>query len=143
MTLRTELQAIYAEYKQLTPQLVVNAARPADHPLHSRFEWDDAVAGEAWRREQAAELIRRVRIVYKTNPNTGERSSVRAYVSTAEPSTAGEYLPTDEAMADPITKKLVLRAFERALFALHRQYSHLKEYEALVRKHMLGESEAA
>lgn len=142
-SLRTELESIYRQHRALSPALVVDTARPKSHPLHDRFQWDDAVAAEQHRLAQAAELIRSVRIVYKTNTRTGAQSRVRAYVSTGEPDRPSAYLPTDEAMADPITRELVLRQFERAIIALKRQYSHLKEYDAMVRKHGLGDRDAA
>jgi hypothetical protein len=47
---------------KLTPLQVLEAARPEESPLHDFFEWDDSAAAEAYRIDQARELIRRVRI---------------------------------------------------------------------------------
>ena len=47
---------------KLTPQKVLDAAMPENSPLHEFFEWDDTVAAESYRMDQARELIRRVRI---------------------------------------------------------------------------------
>lgn len=41
----------------LTPDIVLDAARPESSPLHKHFEWDDSVAAEAWRKDQARTLI--------------------------------------------------------------------------------------
>lgn len=41
----------------LTPDIVLEAARPENSPLHKHFEWDDSVAAEAWRKDQARTLI--------------------------------------------------------------------------------------
>jgi hypothetical protein len=54
---RRELERLAAEYgDDLTPQIVVDAARPPDSPLHSLFEWDNAKAArkhrEAWAAKQ-------------------------------------------------------------------------------------------
>ena len=53
----------------LTPQLVVAEAQAnrssAGKFLHTRLEWDNRVAGDAWRLEQARELIRSVRVRYR------------------------------------------------------------------------------
>lgn len=46
----------------LKPEVVVGEAADPRHPLHDRFEWDDAKAGHAHRVEQARELIRSVRV---------------------------------------------------------------------------------
>lgn len=48
----------------LHPADVVEAARPPESPLHGEFEWDDSVAAEKWRIEQAREMIR-VTVVYE------------------------------------------------------------------------------
>lgn len=45
-----------------TPRRVLAAARSPDSPLHPYFEWDDTVAAEAHRIEQARALIRRIKI---------------------------------------------------------------------------------
>lgn len=42
----------------LMAEAVLEAARNAASPLHKHFEWNDSVAGEAWRREQARSLVR-------------------------------------------------------------------------------------
>jgi hypothetical protein len=47
----------------LTPQQVVDESRPKRAPLHKAFEWDDAVAGELWRVDQARRIISGVRVV--------------------------------------------------------------------------------
>jgi hypothetical protein len=131
-SLREELEAIWQERKAISPAIVVDVARDEAHPLHTRFEWNDTEAGERFRLIQAAALIRSVRVIYKTDESTGEESRRRAYVSTGLPTRPSEYLPTDEALANPLTYQLVLRSFERAILALKRQYGHLKEYEAMV-----------
>lgn len=141
--LREELERIYHQHRTLSPKLVVDTARPEDHPLHSRFQWNDEEAAERFRLAQAAQMIRSVRVVYKENPKTGEESRRRAFVSTAQNTRPSEYLLTEDALADPFTRELVLREFERAIRALKRQYSHLKEYDSMLRKHGLGEDAAA
>lgn len=48
---------------QLTAQSVVDAARPKRAPLHNAFEWDDSIAAEEWRRDQARSIIKSIQIV--------------------------------------------------------------------------------
>ena len=62
----------------LSPSAVVDAARPEEHPLHDRFEWDDSKAGEAYRIEQARRMIRAVVTVVN---NGGAEIKTRAFVS--------------------------------------------------------------
>lgn len=66
---RAVLDEIAARYDGvLRPEVLVEEARPVDHPLHCRFEWDDAVGGQNNRVNQAREIIRgvKVRVVTET-----------------------------------------------------------------------------
>lgn len=115
----------------LTPEIVVDAARPEEHPLHSRFEWDDSIAAEKWRREQASELIRSVKITYANA--RGIEKSVRAYVA-VRGDTYGStgYVPTEEALSDPFTRALLLREFEREWKTFKAKYDCLAEFASVI-----------
>lgn len=136
--LRNTLTEIYKTKGELTPQIVVDEARPEDHPLHSRFEWDDAAAGEAYRRVQAQEMIRSVKIVF-TEASTGEKKSVRAFSSLHEPGSrtddsapATGYAPTEDLVQDEFARQLLLRQCSRDIATLKRKYGHLQEFVELV-----------
>lgn len=47
----------------VTPEEIVEVARNPKHPLHDAFEWDDSIAAEKWRLDQARVLIRTVQVV--------------------------------------------------------------------------------
>lgn len=51
----------------LTPDAVVAAARPRDSALHSFFTWDNKVAADAHRLNEARTLIRSVRVDIKVD----------------------------------------------------------------------------
>lgn len=133
MNLRDLLQAIYDEHGKLTPAIVVDVARAEDHPLHSRFEWDDAVAGEAWRRHQAHELIRSVRVVYKNADEKNPEKSVRAFHAIRN-ETGHVYEPLDRVVNDEFSRQLVLRDMEREWLALRRRYEQFAEFVEMVRR---------
>ena len=67
-----------AQSGPLTPQRVVAAARDASNPLHGQFEWDDSVAGEAYRIEQARSLVRSIKIEVRVA--SGARTMIPRYV---------------------------------------------------------------
>lgn len=46
----------------LTPSAVIKDAQRPDSPLHDRFEWDDKLAAQGHRLEQARDLIRSFRV---------------------------------------------------------------------------------
>ena len=72
------LDGILERHGRLTPELVVDESRPEDAPLHPEFEWDDRIAAENWRRNQASYLIRHIAVEV---PNRQEPTLVRAFVS--------------------------------------------------------------
>jgi hypothetical protein len=57
-----ELKKIEDKSGGLNPKSVVEAARMKDHPLHSKFTWDDSEAAEKWRLEEARALIASVKV---------------------------------------------------------------------------------
>lgn len=50
----------------LTPELVVEEARPEGSPLHDQFTWDDAAAAHEHRLYEARALIRSIRVEVTT-----------------------------------------------------------------------------
>ena len=140
MSLRDQLQAVYDEHGRLTPANVVDTARPAEHPLHDRFEWDNEVAGEAYRLEQARRLIRSVRVVYREADEKESARTVRAFHAIRdEEGTA--YRPVEEVQESPLLTKLLLQDMEREWKQLMRRYGQFEEFLKLVRDDL--EQEAA
>jgi hypothetical protein len=129
-TLREVLTEIRDRHGELTTQAVVDTARPPEHPLHARFEWDDAVAGEAYRRQQAGELIRSVRIRYIEEPEPRE---VNVFHVVKRPDSGRQsYVPVEEIAADPVATALVLSEMRREWQAFERRYRHLAEFSELI-----------
>ncbi len=136
MSLREHIQAIYEEHNKLTPDLVLDAARHPDHPLHSRFEWDDTVAGEKYRKIQAQELIVVARVRYRDGK--GKLQDVRAFHAMSSPDGGFEYQPAEEIASNEILTAILLRDMERDWKALKGRWSHFKEFVTMIRQD-LGE----
>lgn len=136
--LKAELLAIREQYGQLTPANVVEAARAEDHPLHSRFEWDNDVAAEKYRLNQARQLIRVVRETY--TDRQGRPADVRTFH--AIPRAEGmAYEPLQEIIHDDIASKVLLQAMEREWRQLKARYEQFSEFRSMVLGD-LGESAA-
>lgn len=129
--LRHELQAIYDEHRKLTPSLVVDLARNPAHPLHDRFEWNDKVAGEKYRLDQARQLIRTLRVVYKEATEDEPARSTRAFHSIYADN-GRTYRPVEEVVQDPMARELLLREMARDWKSMKRRYGHMVEFIALV-----------
>lgn len=102
---------------------ILRIARDPGSPLHRYFDWNDTTAAEAWRREQAGTLIRRVRIV--RSDSTGNTYRVRAFVARRDvegrrdASSTGQYMPIEDAAED---EAALLAAIQRDVDALLRKY---------------------
>lgn len=129
MSLRDQLQVIYDDHGKLTPTIVVDTARDEGHPLHSRFEWNDAIAGELHRRDQAQELIRSVRVVHTREDKPD--LSVRAFHAVRD-GDGYAYRSTDDVLSDPLLSKLVLADMEREWKQLRGRYDSFAEFRSLV-----------
>lgn len=144
MSLRDHLQSIYDSRGHLTPRLVVDEARPKDHPLHSHFEWDNNIAGEQYRIVQAREMIQSVyRVVYTEpdNPEEGPTHRVRAFHSV--PSEDGPtYRAIEDVAPDPIAAELILRQAEREYRQFHARYRHLEGFIQMIRDQLRLDAEA-
>lgn len=135
MSLRDHLQGIYDEHGKLTPQLVLDEARAPGHPLHDRFEWDDTVAAEAWRHEQAHRLIRLARVTYKPATATDRAKDMRAFhaIRGEAPENGGYvYEPAEAIVRDEFKTKLLLQQMEREWETLRRRYEEFHEFWQLV-----------
>lgn len=130
-SLRDQLLAVREEYGKLTPRVVVDVARDPEHPLHSRFEWDDAIAGEKYRQQQAHELIQTLKVGY-SKPD-GQRKDIRAFHAIRRDDEF-VYEPVETIADDPITKQILLRDMERDWKTLRKRYEHMREFLDLVRR---------
>lgn len=124
-SLREQLDVIYAQHGVLTPTIVVDTARAENHPLHPRFEWDDTIAGEAWRRQQAHELIRTVKVTY-SRPDEPTKEVRQFHAVRSEEGHV--YHPADRIAQDPFMRELLLRDMERDIRQLQQRYGHMREF---------------
>jgi hypothetical protein len=135
--LRRLLLDIYElnDRRELLPEDVVEAARPVDSPLHHRFEWDDSIAGEAYRKNQATVLIRSSRLPIPRPPGQREQRFVRSFVSNYQVDTEKRgYTPIEEVVQDEFATGLLLKELRREIANLKRRYGHLEEFVAIWRE---------
>lgn len=118
-----EISRIYNENGSITPDLVIKAAEDPNNVLHHLFEWDDSKAGNAYRVDQARQIITSVKINIVTESRTISAVSYvrdprlpndqQGYISVAK-------LKTDKDLA----KDSIKYEFQRAYAHLHRAKTH-------------------
>jgi len=120
------LTEIHLRYGHLDAETVVAEARSKKSPLHQYFDWDNKVAGEKWRLEQARSLIRRAIIV------VGEpEKKVRAFVHVRS---ANSYKPVEDVWKSPSWAEEVEATFRRDAQAFSARWKNHRAIGATYRK---------
>jgi hypothetical protein len=101
----------------LTLDDVIAEARKPRSPLHGDFEWDDALAGAAYRRVQAARLIRTVRLEITVREIPIQAP---AYVRDLRAERAGYRDIMEVQTEDDVARATVLDAMQRVANAVKR-----------------------
>lgn len=102
---------------RLTPDDVLGAARKPTNPLHDLFEWDDAVAAEEHRRDQARGIIREVQVKITTTTAT---ITVHRYVPDPDRGKGQGYLAIDPLPEEDMCRRIVVQECNRALGVMRR-----------------------
>lgn len=108
----------------ITPQEVLEKARDENSELHKCFEWDNAVAAEKYRLQQARAII--INLVYV--PKGKEEHTVRCFQVTTERSV---YQPTKRFLVQEDQYQQLLARAKAELESFRRRYAEITELEAV------------
>jgi hypothetical protein len=117
----------------LTPETVLQHARDKASPLHRHFEWNNSKAAEEYRLQQAAWLLRtvKVRVVVKDT-----RSSARAFIAVKvdpdEPSPRLQYVSLSAALDNPDWRAQMIEQALRELESFRQKYAVLSELKTVI-----------
>jgi len=89
----------------LTPSSLLDASRDENAPLHGEFEWNDGIAAENYRKNQAALLIRNIRCVMVTERE--EEKHIRAFVNVDRGTS--QYMPIKVVLEDEDMRSRMLQ----------------------------------
>ena len=119
-----ELEKVRASHRgRLHPKHVVEAARDPHSPLHGKFEWDNTTAAEAYRLQQAAELIRVV-----TFMPSGAKEPIRAYVSLSSDRLSQQgYRAMVDVLSDAHLKAQLLADAQAELESFRMRFDRLRK----------------
>lgn len=134
MDIREQLAEIRERRGALTAAVVLEEARDPANPLHNRFEWDDSEAAERYRLEQARNIIRSARIVYKDPTETSPAGNIRAYHSVERSDGTRVYEPAEEIAKDPQMTEFLKRSMHRDWTAMRRRYGAFEDFWKLMER---------
>ena len=115
----------------LLPETVVDSARDPKSPLHKHFDWDNTIAAEKWRLEQAGKLLR---ITVEYIDIKGSEVPQRVFVSLSDDQkSGGGYRATIDVLSDAKLRKQLLSDAMRDIVIFKNRYGHLKELAQVIR----------
>lgn len=112
----------------LTPESIVNVARDENNVMHNIFEWDDTIAGEKYRRQQANRLISNLQITIISDKK--EDKKVRAFVTTKRSS---KFQSIEKVVKDVDQYQILLDRAYKELYNIKLKYEKLSEIQDLLK----------
>ena len=116
-----------AELEEITPQAIVDRARDEDSELHKCFEWDDTIAAENYRRQQARTILINL-VVKNEREDDKEPTPVRLYVNNVR---GQAYKPIRIIVDNKSEYELLLERARKELSAFTKKYETLSEFTEL------------
>ena len=125
----------------LTPESLVDASRDESAPLHNEFEWNDSVAAEKYRREQARYIIRHL-IIEEVELEEPKHVKDRAFVYTGNTKTG--YVSLKDALENKTWRRKLLDAAKRDMNYFVDKYDRLEELSNVIEpmKQILSQKDA-
>ena len=125
---------IYSIGDEPTKEQVVEKARDETTELHSMFEWDDAIAGEKWRGEQARKIMGALKVTFVKSdddpvPPTFTMKPVRMFYG--NPSGSPGFVSTMKIMTNHTMYEQLLERAKQELDAFKNKYSILQELQPI------------
>ena len=119
-----------AETVGLTPKNLVDASREETAPLHSEFEWDNDVAAEKYRENQAGHLIRSLTIEVQPSEPESKPIAIRAFFQAG----SEEYQHINVISSDEEKTCSLMQQALRELTWFRNKYSMLSKLDSLIQE---------
>ena len=116
------LEDIATKEGEIKPVRLVKLAEDAKNPLHDFFTWDDSIAAQKFREQQARELLQSIKVTIKES--RGEQ--IRAFVNIRTDGNSS-YKPITVVLNNPIDFDYIIERARVDLEAFARKYSKYQE----------------
>lgn len=129
------IEQLSAEYETITPQLLVDNARPEGAVMHPLYEWDDSIAAEKYRVQQSTHIMSELVIVHVEETDVDEDDKkpvmVRAFHSVSNHRETANYQPIAKIIENEEMESQVLQNARKDLESFQRKYQGLIDIKAL------------
>lgn len=110
-----------------TPSQIVDVGRNSDTELHKCFDWDDTIAAEKWRIEQARDIVRH--LVIKEDALPKDKPEIRYFF---KPQGEVGYKPTEIIVKQKDSYEALLAQAYAELRAFKQKYYCLNELREIL-----------
>lgn len=112
---------------RVTAALVVDHARPKRSPMHNQFEWNDKIAAEEHRKEEARTMLRSIEVVYAGAQEVGPVRALEVVTEVIDDEPQKVYRSSAEILEDPAARDELLGNAIRDALIFKRRYARLSE----------------
>lgn len=130
MKFSADAQKCYAEITSLeeaTPENIVDLARDESTELHKCFQWDDSIAAENWRRQQARQVCQSLTVTIEVD----EEKTQTYRVIQHDPVTMA-YRPIVYTVRDQDAYSRLLEQAKSELKSFKARYARLAELSEII-----------
>lgn len=125
------VEQIEARDGAVTRESFLEASRAEDSPTHSMFEWDDAIAAEKFRLNEASKIIGALQIVY--DDADGTERSVSGFINVKNEKRA-VFKNVVDALSDQESRELIIARLRREVESLIERNRNIEELADILRE---------
>lgn len=111
----------------VTPKALVDEARAENSPIHSMFTWNNEIAAERYRQQEARNVINCLSVKIIKSEDTPK--IYKAFVNVSEHKNEGTYINVTDAFDDDRTRAIVLNRALKELESFANKYQSLEELQ--------------
>ncbi len=118
-------QEIQSLGEEVTPEMIVNYARDDSTELHKCFQWDDSIAAENWRKQQARNVVLSLTVTVETKSHGAQQFRVMQNVDRV-------YMPVTMIYRDQDQYARLLQEAKAQLAQFRKRYKALTELHEVI-----------
>lgn len=123
-----QLEKIAKEHGTVTPEQVIESAKPKNSVLHPHFEWNDKKAGAEFRKSQAGHLIRCIRVISHFDGNEPKRAFIHVRV---KGSRKGQYHPREEVISRKELADAAIKECVSQLWGIRKRFEEVRALQSV------------
>lgn len=114
-----EITSMLESEERLTPEDLLEEARPEESPIHNCFEWNDSIAAEQFRLQQARSMIIALQITRT------DETPVKKYFHITQDT--GSYRSIEVLLSSEESREMLIERARKEFLSYQRKYENLKE----------------